>query len=440
MAGDFQKDFTVRLVNHPESISRILSLGALCLLALALITGGGSMDRDWGDAATQLLAVLVLLLAIAVPAHAQGRLRRALLLLFALAAPATVAAQIILETTATPWATERAIYAWLPPAAAFFSCAVLPKSAQRRGVALLVILIGASLILAVLQLAAPQDSFLNPFPQWKPAFGGLFANQNHQGIALVMASALLLSWSPHPSEGTRALQLAQDAARYGLAALFLVAAVFTNSRAVVLICAGMLLVLPWANGWMLRLLRKRGGVLRVLGATLIQAVGVVLLIASISAWMRVDQLQEYRTLLRTSTASLAADAMPSGVGAGSFVPWFEAHMPEELIDVHYYNHAHNEYVQWWLEGGVMGLAWVLVLIVGFFWTRPHCSRRASRVDGLWVGSWLAIGCVLVHSYVDYPLRTPALATATAWLAAVVATRTLASRRVSGQGQSGRGNP
>ena len=29
----------------------------------------------------------------------------------------------------------------------------------------------------------------------------------------------------------------------------------------------------------------------------------------------------------------------------------------------------------------------------------------------WVGSWLGVACLLAHSVVDYPMRTPALATA-----------------------------
>lgn len=417
----------MRVADHPERSGRLLHPGALCLLALAFITGGGSMDRDWGDAATQLLAVVVLFLAVTAPGSEQAPRRRLLLLLFALLGPLVVALQLALNTTATPWATERAIYAWLPPAAAFLGCAVLPARVQKQGLALIVVLVGASLILALLQLAAPQDSFLNPFPQWKPAFGGFFANQNHQGTALAIAAVLLLTWPTQEMERSRAHQIAWDAVRIGLAVLFLIATVFANSRAVVLICAGLLLVLPWANGWMMRQFRKRGGVLRVLGASAAQLVGFAVLFAAISGWMRVDQLREGRALLRDATASLATDAMPAGTGAGSFVPWFEAHMPEGLLQSYYYNHAHNEYVQWWLEGGVLGLAWILVLFVGFCWTCPRRRRGSQRPDGLWVGGWLGIGCVLAHSYVDYPLRTPALATATAWLAAVVVTRALAHR-------------
>ena len=134
--------------------------------------------------------------------------------------------------------------------------------------------------------------------------------------------------------------------------------------------------------------------------------------------------------MTAQTATLATEAMPLGSGAGSFVPWFEANLPDAMLIHAWYNHAHNEYVQWWLEGGVAGLAWIALLLFGFAWSRPRRGRDGRRPDGAWVGSWLGAGCLLAHSVVDYPLRTPALATAGAWLAATAIAAALYRRRTA----------
>ena len=410
-----------------------LYFGTLGLLVLAFVTGGESMGRGWGDAATQLLALLVLLFAAIVLGRAGSEHCRLILLPLALFGPLVIAAQLVLGTTSTPWATERALYDWLPPAAAFLGCAALPASAQRQGLRLLIVLVAASLLLAILQMASPQESIFNPFPQWRPVFNGLFSNPNHQATALAIAAVLLLTWPARTHSQQDAHSVFPVAGRIGLALFFLVAIPFTGSRGMTLIATAMLLMLPLANGWMRRWIRSEGGVSsRVLGVVVVQIVGFALVIVSILGWMRVDRLEEARGALRDATASMAGQAMPFGSGVGSFVPWFEAYLPVGLLQQEYYNHAHNEYVQWWLEGGVLGLVWIALLFVGFWWTRPRGVSRAVGPQGVWVGSWLGVGCVLAHSFFDYPLRTPALATATAWLAAIAVTCTIRHRRLGAE--------
>lgn len=406
-----------------NATGRSLHIASFGLLALVFVSGGGSMDRGWGDAAAQLLALPVLLLAAITLGRTRGTCYLLVLLSLALFGPIVIGLQLAFGTTSTPWATERALYDWLPPAAAFLGCAALPASAQRQGLGLLIVLVAGSLLLAVLQLTAPQDSIVNPFPDWQPNFNGLFANQNHQATAFAVAAILLLTWPAQATSPT-----SSTAGRIGLAGLFLAGMALTNSRGMALIAAAALLVLPLANGWMGRQIRSEGGTWRVVAAVAAQVTGFAVVMASTLGWMQVDHLEEIRGILRDVTAELAWNAMPFGSGAGSYVPWMDAHLPDALLQPYYYNHAHNEYVQWWLEGGVLGLGGIFLLLAGFCWARPRRVSRAPRAEGTWVGAWLGIGCVLAHSIVDYPLRTPALATATAWLAAVAVSCAIDYRR------------
>ena len=230
--------------------------------------------------------------------------------------------------------------------------------------------------------------------------------------------------------GAGARQQALRYARIGLAVLLLVALPFTGSRAMVLITTAALMVLPLANGWLSGRWRREAHKLRALALGLAAVAGLVLVALSTLGWMRVDRLEEGRSAMTAQTATLATEAMPLGSGAGSFVPWFEANLPDAMLIHAWYNHAHNEYVQWWLEGGVAGLAWIALLLFGFAWSRPRRGRDGRRPDGAWVGSWLGAGCLLAHSVVDYPLRTPALATAGAWLAATAIAAALYRRRTA----------
>ena len=164
-----------------------------------MLSGGGSQDRGWGDALVQLLAWPVLSLAawqLTATDATSGRSGRVLLAL-AVLLPLGLWVQAASGWSLAPWASERAAWAVLPAVAAFCAGLALPR--PRQGVLAWVIvgLAAASLLLGYLQLGAPQDSLLNPFPQWAPALNGLFANPNHQATSLAVALVLCLAWLLH---------------------------------------------------------------------------------------------------------------------------------------------------------------------------------------------------------------------------------------------------
>ncbi|HET6397165.1 MAG TPA: O-antigen ligase family protein, partial [Pseudoxanthomonas sp.] len=332
------------------------------MLLSAYATGGGSFDRGVGDAATQLVACLVLALACARllhPAEPPPRALRVALVLAALV-PAGLLFQILGGTSKTPWATERGLWALLPGLGAFVAAVALPRRQQVPLAWTIVLAATASLVLGLLQLGAPQDSILNPFPQWQPALNGFFANQNHQATGIGIALVLLAAWAFDPRRRTHArhARAAGLVAVAGLAVLLLVALPIVGSRAMTLISLGALLLVPVGTGWLAQRLERREhsrqGTFLLLGGMLAAAC----LLAAVSAWVKTDYASGTRIAMARNTAALAAEAMPWGTGVGSFVQWYDAHTPDQALQWAYVNHAHNEYAQWWLESGVLGLAWI----------------------------------------------------------------------------------
>jgi len=415
----------VERVRLPGSTRSLLALTVL-LVGMAVFTGGGSRDRGWGDALTQLLAWPVLLLAVWNLAGVEDGRKRLWLVGVAMLLPLGIALQWIAGITLTPWATERAIWSVLPAVAAFAAVLALPRQSRAVAAWAVVALATFSLLLGYLQLGAPQDSLLNPFPEWPPALNGLYANPNHQATSIAVALVLVLAWllhrQPVPAEGAGSWW-ATRVAMGGVALFLLVGLPLTGSRAAVLIAAAAIIAIPVANGWLRRRLRhgRRLALVAMIGG----AIAGAFLLVSASAWLKVDQQQESRTAVYAATSRMALETLPAGTGVGSFVPWFEAHAPDSLVRRTYFNHAHSEYLQWWLEGGVLGLAWIALLLAFAVWARPRTGP--DRPDWLAVGAWVGVVLILAHSAVDYPLRTPAMMTVAALLAGIAAAGRLDTR-------------
>lgn len=417
----------------------------VCVLVLAFVTGGSASDHSLGNAITQVLALPLLVWAgLALQASAGNRWQRAALmaLLLVLAtvavqqwplAPALWEGPAVRQALAqdlqaagvgaprplwslSPMASERGLWSLLPALAVFVGVLALPLSRHRPLLLWVVGLSAASLLLGYLQLGAPQDSVLNPFPQWAPALNGFFANPNHQStglaLALVAISALLLhDWQGDQSRLPRWV-------RYGLvvlAVLMLASLPLTGSRAAFLLAVLGLVAVPL----LLRGLRRRARqsstrtwvVRGLLGALALAA------IAAAIGWLRFDLAEEVRGSVALATLSMGVDHAPWGAGVGSFVPWFDQAAPLALMQWEYFNHAHNEYAQWWLESGVLGALSVLAVVGLLLACYPrHSQRQADRAVA--VAAWLGCMLLLLHSLVDYPLRTPALMTVAALLAGI----------------------
>lgn len=367
-------------VDHPTrtrldgSATARLAAASL-LLMLCLVAGGSSQQSGTGLLVAQALSLPLIAWAGWHLLHQRLDGTRLAWLLFAGAVlaipllqawlPAAVAgsgagraglsADLALFGVETParWSLapvaslDAALY--LLPALAVLGLSLgLPSAAQRVLAQVIMALAMASLVLGIAQLGAPQESPLNPYPQWKPAMNGFFANPNHQATLLVVAATLacarlVMTLGAWPSGRPHRILHAVASA---LVILLAVAALpLTGSRAgvVLVILASALVVAAHWPAW--RSGRRSRWIL--LATLAVAAVGLSIALR----WMQVDAVDELRGPLRAVTTDIAARYAPLGAGVGSYVPVFEQEAPRAMLMGNYVNHAHNEYAQWWLEAG-----------------------------------------------------------------------------------------
>src|SRR5690606_4963428 len=126
-----------------------------------------------------------------------------------------------------------------------------------------------------------------------------------------------------------------------------------NSRAAVVIGVLLLIAAPllMAGTALRRSGQGRRSVALLVVAAAIAAVGLY----AATGWMKVDEIEEIRWLMRQATAAMALLHLPWGSGIGSFVPVFQQALPDALVMPNYINAAHNDFAQVWLEAGLAGI-------------------------------------------------------------------------------------
>lgn len=335
-----------------------------------------------------------------------------------------------------PMATEAAWLALLAPLAVFVAAVGLPDRQLQALVVLLLGLATGEAVLGLIQYGDGPDSIfrLGNAAMAGNAFG-TYANRNHLAglleMALPLALALLAATIGHdrrpaqPRRGWRqrlaslASLRVHRAAVYGAAGLaILLGLIFTRSRAgLVLAMLGILLCLL-AFSRRLGGGRKYGlmGTFAALGLGLAVEIGLAPVLARFTYGGLLD---EGRLAVFSDTLQGIGEFFPLGSGIGTFSAVYPRFQSPEVAGF-FVNRAHNDYLEWTLEGGLP----VVILLGVLFW---FYLRRWPQVwhPGRWttfrfvqVGAGISLLLMLLHGLVDFNLHIPANAVCFAFLAAV----------------------
>jgi len=331
-----------------------------------------------------------------------------------------------LHISAAPEATWLAWLSILPAVALFWATAELDR-ASRRALCFAIVLVGlASVALGLLQLAnGPNSEFrFYEFTNREEAVG-FFANRNHFAAfmycALVFTGAVTMSLVAESRTVTggrdrSALVLAIGLTFCLMAAMTAMQAMARSRAGVLLHGAALISLMAMAPP----ALRSESGRSRVRLAMILAAVLSVAVMGELLLYRFIDRFAyesvqtDARVKFAANTIAAARAYMPFGSGLGTFVRVYgQFERPEDTLMNRFANHAHNDWLELWLETGVAGLvlagvfvAWVLGTAVRL-WRRP--PPDVSVFDAMLPKAGvLVLMLLLLHSVVDYPVRTEAI--------------------------------
>ena len=407
-----------------DLILEVISVFLLCAALSELITSHAVRHLKWPLIFAALVALLPLAQLIPLPSALWTRLpgREVISETYRL----LNVSQPLLPLTMSPSATWLNALLLIPPMAIFLGCLTL-NFAQRRAISVVVIVMGViSVFLGFLQLAQGPNSALRFYEITnRDDAVGFFANRNHFAALLYATMLFAAVWLADATikvgleprrRATQSSSVLLFVACLMAFVLLVVAQMMARSRAGL----GLSIVALFAS-LALGLTDRRAVSSRAKSAKIAFGATALVIIFSLQfALYRIlerfasDPLADARIPFARNTITAAKAYMPFGSGLGTFVPVYQ--MFEKPTDVFgaYANHAHNDLLEVWLETGVFGL-----LLIGLFllWVarrtfllwRGQISAQAGDVDlGLARAASLVIALLLLHSLVDYPLRTGAM--------------------------------
>ncbi len=331
-----------------------------------------------------------------------------------------------LPISVSPNATWLSVAALLPTLAVFFGTTLLGYR-ERRVLSLAVLAFGiASSFLGLLQIAQGPASRLRFFSATNLTEAvGFFANRNHFAAFLYVVLLFAAVWAIDVGFAVgpwRDRRIFEARSIVTITASFLAIVILLAAEAMARSRAGMILTMISLVGVYGLVLTDRRR--RTLGATpmnfLFAAAGTAFILVVQFALYRVlarfntDPLDDLRLQFARTTMEAAWAYMPFGAGMGTFVPVYGMfEKPQDLFAHVYINHAHDDILELVLETGIFGIA-LMSAFAAWFVSRAakiwrHGSVGANEFDrSLARAATIAVALIVVHSFLDYPLRTAAM--------------------------------
>jgi len=441
---------------------KVVFLGSVFVMFLACLFGGG--QGFFGDVIAQLAAVLLLIVCLF---NRESELHRASVMKRRLAYAFIAVVFLVPVLQLYPWqasgpyalkmqqdlqqagvsisgislhktyGAERALFFLLPACALFIACLQLTREYRQRLLMALGLIVMANILLGFAQLAQGLNSPLRLYAITNTFEAvGFFANRNHFASLLAMFFPVVIAataWWSHLRFSRQLKSPILIIAGALFCILIILAIAVSRSRAGLLLgMLGFALMLPAMFA-----LPRQPGFKRLLGVIVVAGALVSVQFAYVGLMKRAEQgvVDNTRTEMTLTSIEAGKAFAPMGSGLGTFR---DAYQPFELKagnqENTLTNHAHNDYAEFWMEAGYPGLFamiafWVLFLIVGFrLWYR---QKQGDTIDILLArAAWIGALLVMLHSYLDYPLRTTANASVFAVLLAVALGSSLRKNRPS----------
>jgi len=338
-----------------------------------------------------------------------------------------------------PFSTAAASVALLLPVSVFIATRSLDPDRARLLVKVMLAIAALQALIGLLQFGVAQGGLEAAWGVKAGTGGsgtGTYPNRNHLAGLIEMMLPMVLALlfynlgraDAGPSPGARVW--GRRAAFWGsksgnatfvygaLTLLLIVAAVFTRSR------TGIFLVMLAILLSTIVFARRIGGS-NVFGpagtiVSLAIAAGIAIGLTPVLDRFSIGAMEEdARFTLFELGLQGAGQFFPVGSGPGTFPDVFPFLQPVELGS-YFINRAHNDYLEWFFDAGLLGLAIVLLVLALYLrqWLRLSRVGDWSRGRFLQAGAGLGMLMVGLHEFVDYNLYTPANQVAFAVLAGI----------------------
>ncbi|MBC3941317.1 O-antigen ligase family protein [Sphingomonas albertensis] len=298
---------------------------------------------------------------------------------------------------------------WLLPAFAVLLGVVVLGAFRGRGIATAIVAVTlASVAIGALQVIGGTGAYLYRITNYGVAVG-FFANANHNAtlllvcipfLAALQATLLRRSGSQRSASAIRLL--------VGAAYAIIFVGLLINSS-----LAGIGLSVPVALGSWLAFGHQRPALRRgIVVATVVVSLAAVvtIVIGPFGNNLFGAQTSNVELSRQTSfalTLRAARDYFPIGSGTGSFQPVYHMQEPLGSVTTTFMNHAHSDWLELLLETGIVGVAFA-ALFLAWWVVRLRAIWRAEEPDPFAQAAVIATAAIMLHSVVDYPLRTAAL--------------------------------
>ena len=324
-----------------------------------------------------------------------------------------------LSLSLAPAETIATAMAMLPPLAML---ALILRLGAYRDSWLLIALLCATFISVALGVMQIQSGGTGPYLYRQANLGtasGLFANANHMATLLLVSIPFLVAlgtrrWRQQSGTNDRLLTATLAG---GAAVVVLLGIVINQSFALLIIGA------PVVGAAALQLIppgRVRLGRLAAMLGLLFVA-GTAVLAVMVSAGMSASNKTSVtmRADIWAHTSEAIRDSGLAGSGIGTFTAIYPRYEDPAAIERTYVNHAHNDYLELALEGGIPAIV-LMILFFAWWGARAFTIWRSANAAELGRAACIASAAILLHSLVDYPLRTAAIATIFAMALALMA--------------------
>lgn len=312
-----------------------------------------------------------------------------------------------LTLSLNPWHSLASFAWWIPALALFLSMRASGAPISRHVIFTVTAIAAVSIAFGALQTSAGVFYFYN-FTNLGEG-PGFFANSNHQGSFLLCTLLLWGCWAiaelRNVAGQAKSLQSLQAA--YSSITLLLVVGVAVSGS-----LACQILLVPVLGALVLVFkpnLRLPVGVV---------AIGALVIFAGLSAFLLYGPAENdllvkgtvpgiSRQEFLVTGLKILGDFAPFGSGSGTFVELYRWYEDPAQVSTTFVNHAHDDLLELLIETGVFGLA-ALTLFLIWFVPRAWSLWAGSRRNVVPLAASMIIATELLHSLVDYPLRTAAM--------------------------------